>query len=406
MSAILEGIKILDLTRVVAGPMCTQILADMGATVYKIEKPGEGDDTRRMGPFLPDPATGQPSNDSALYLAYNRGKHSVTVDMATPEGAQLVRDLALRCDVVVENYKVGSLAKYGLDAVSLRGLKPTLIYCSVTGFGQTGPYAPKPAYDFILQGMAGPMSTCGLPDDEPGGGPMRTAIPMTDMVTGLYATIGILGALMHRQKTGEGQVIDAAMLDATVAFNGHLAVGYLMNGKVPQRVGNTNPIASPSEVFECAEGRIIISAGNNQQFQRMCTVLGAPDMPSDPRFATNMQRIAHRRELQAALQTLVHGQPRARLLEQLSAANVPAGPLNDMAQVFTNPQTQHRQMVVELPHSSGQTVRLVRSPLNWSASPVTHKAPPRLGEHSLQALRDELGLSDAQVAGLVARGVV
>ena len=406
MSAILEGIKILDLTRVVAGPMCTQILADMGATVYKIEKPGEGDDTRRMGPFLPDPATGQPSNDSALYLAYNRGKHSVTVDIATPEGAQLVRDLALRCDVVVENYKVGSLAKYGLDAASLRGLKPALIYCSVTGFGQTGPDAPKPAYDFILQGMAGPMSTCGLPDDEPGGGPMRTAIPMTDMVTGLYATIGILGALMHRQKTGEGQVIDAAMLDATVAFNGHLAVGYLMNGKVPQRVGNTNPIASPSEVFECAEGRIIISAGNNQQFQRMCTVLGAPDMPTDPRFATNMQRIAHRRELQAALQTLVHGQPRARLLEQLSAANVPAGPLNDMAQVFTNPQTQHRQMVVELPHSSGQTVRLVRSPLNWSASPVTHKAPPRLGEHSLQALRDELGLSEAQVAGLVARGVV
>ena len=196
------------------------------------------------------------------------------------------------------------------------------------------------------------------------------------------------------------------MLDATVAFNGHLAVGYLMNGKVPQRVGNTNPIASPSEVFECAEGRIIISAGNNQQFQRMCTVLGAPDMPTDPRFATNMQRIAHRRELQDALQTLVHGQPRARLLEQLSAANVPAGPLNDMAQVFTNPQTQHRQMVVELPHSSGQTVRLVRSPLNWSASPVMHHPPPRLGEHSLQALREELGLSDAQLEGLVRRGVV
>lgn len=406
MSTILEGIKVLDLTRVIAGPMCTQILADMGATVYKIEKPGEGDDTRRMGPFLHDPVTGEPLNDSALYLAYNRGKQSVTVDIATEEGAQLVRDLALRCDVVIDNYKVGSLAKYGLDADSLRRLKPQLICCSITGFGQTGPYAPQPAYDFILQGMAGPMSTCGLPDEQPGGGPMRTAIPMTDMVTGLYATIGILGALMHRAHTGEGQMIDAAMLDATVAFNGHLAVGYLMSGKAPQRVGNTNPIASPSEVFECADGRIIIAAGNNGQFQQMCTVLGAPDMPSDPRFATNMQRIAHRSELREALQAKVLDKPRAQLLEQLGQAGVPAGPINDMAQVFADPQTQHRELVVALPHSSGQDVRLVRSPLNLSASPVTHRAPPRLGEHSVQTLRDELGLSEAQVAGLKHRGII
>jgi crotonobetainyl-CoA:carnitine CoA-transferase CaiB-like acyl-CoA transferase len=250
------------------------------------------------------------------------------------------------------------------------------------------------------------MSTCGLPDDQPGGGPMRTAIPMTDMVTGLYATIGILGALMHRQKTGEGQAIDAAMLDATVAFNGHLAVGYLMSGKAPQRVGNTNPIASPSEVFDCADGLIIIAAGNNGQFQQLCAVLGAPDMPADPRFATNMQRITHRSELRGALQALVRGRSRAQLLQQLSDATVPAGPINNMAQVFADPQTQHRQMVVELPHSSGQTVRVVRSPLNFSAAPVTHRAPPRLGEHSLQTLREELGLTDAQVAGLVARGVV
>ena len=406
MSPILEGIKILDLTRVIAGPMCTQILADMGATVYKIEKPGEGDDTRRMGPFLHDPVTGEALNDSALYLAYNRGKQSVTVDIATEEGAQLVRDLALRCDVVIDNYKVGSLAKYGLDADSLRRLKPELICCSITGFGQTGPYAPQPAYDFILQGMAGPMSTCGLPDEQPGGGPMRTSIPMTDMVTGLYASIGILGALMHRQKTGEGQTIDAAMLDATVAFNGHLAVGYLMSGKAPQRVGNTNPIASPSEVFECADGRIIIAAGNNGQFQQMCAVLGAPDMPTDPRFATNMQRIAHRSALREALQALVRDQPRAQLLTQLSAANVPAGPINDMAQVFADPQTQHRKLVVELPHNSGQNVRLVRSPLNFSASPVAHRAPPRLGEHSVQTLREELGLSQAQVEGLLHKGII
>ena len=406
MSPILEGIKVLDLTRVIAGPMCTQILADMGATVYKIEKPGEGDDTRRMGPFLHDPVTGDALNDSALYLAYNRGKQSITVDIATEEGAQLVRDLALRCDVVIDNYKVGSLAKYGLDADSLRRLKPELICCSITGFGQTGPYAPQPAYDFILQGMAGPMSTCGLPDEQPGGGPMRTSIPMTDMVTGLYASIGILGALMHRQKTGEGQTIDAAMLDATVAFNGHLAVGYLMSGKAPQRVGNTNPIASPSEVFDCVDGRIIIAAGNNGQFQQMCAVLGAPDMPTDPRFATNMQRIAHRSALREALQALVRDQPRAQLLTQLSAANVPAGPINDMAQVFADPQTQHRQLVVELPHSSGHNVRLVRSPLNFSASPVAHRAPPRLGEHSVQTLREELGLSEAQVAGLLHKGII
>ena len=402
----LTHIKVLDLSRVLAGPWAGQILADLGASVIKVERPGAGDDTRVWGPpFLKD-EHGVDTTHATYFTACNRNKRSITIDIAKPEGQEIIRKMALQSDILVENFKVGGLAHYGLDYESLKAINPKLIYCSITGFGQTGPYAPQPAYDFILQGMAGPMSTCGLPDEQPGGGPMRTSIPMTDMVTGLYASIGILGALMHRQKTGEGQTIDAAMLDATVAFNGHLAVGYLMSGKAPQRVGNTNPIASPSEVFECADGRIIIAAGNNGQFQQMCAVLGAPDMPTDPRFATNMQRIAHRSALREALQALVRDQPRTQLLTQLSAANVPAGPINDMAQVFADPQTQHRQMVVELPHSSGQNVRLVRSPLNFSASPVSHRAPPRLGEHSVQTLREELGLSEAQVKGLARKGII
>ncbi|MEK7321344.1 MAG: CoA transferase, partial [Pseudomonadota bacterium] len=244
MSAILQGIKVLDLTRVVAGPWATQNLADMGATVYKIEKPGDGDDTRRMGPFLTD-VDGNVTNDSAFFLCCNRGKQSVTVDISQPEGAELVRQLAAQCDVVVENYKAGSLKKYGLDYESIRALRPDIIYCSVTGFGPDGPYAPRPAYDFILQGMAGLMSTCGQPDGTPGAAPMRTAIPLTDILTGLYASVALMGALYHRQATGEGQFIDAAMIDAAVAANGHLALGYHMTGKVPQRAGNSNPVASP-----------------------------------------------------------------------------------------------------------------------------------------------------------------
>ncbi|MGS1009731.1 CaiB/BaiF CoA transferase family protein [Achromobacter anxifer] len=402
---ILEGVKVLDLTRVIAGPLCTQILADMGATVYKIERPGEGDDTRRMGPFLPD-GQGGDSNDSALYLAYNRGKHSVTIDISTPEGSKLAHDLAMRCDIVMENYKVGTLAKYGLDYATLAAQKPGLVYCSLTGFGQSGPYAQRAAYDFILQGLAGVMSTCGHAEGTPGGEPMRTAIPITDVVTGLYAAIAILGALLHQRQTGMGQHVDASMLDASVALNGHLAVGYLMTGQLPARQGNTNPIAAPSEVFACADGRMILAAGNNIQFSAMCDVLERPDLGADPRFATNALRVAHRTELRDLLAPSLAGRRRADLFPLFDRAGVPSGPINDLSQVFEDPQTRHRQLALSQPHARGGDAPMLRSPLDFSATPVRYGPAPTLGQHSLEVLSLELGLDDVRLADLRSRAII
>lgn len=402
---ILEGVKVLDLTRVIAGPLCTQILADMGATVYKIERPGEGDDTRRMGPFLPD-GQGRDSNDSALYLAYNRGKHSVTVDISTPEGAELVRDLALRCDVFMENYKVGTLAKYGLDHAALAAVKPALVYCSLTGFGQDGPYARRPAYDFILQGLAGVMSTCGHAEGAPGGEPMRTAIPITDVVTGLYAAIAILGAVLHQRQCGMGQFVDASMLDASVALNGHLAVGYLMSGQLPGRQGNTNPIAAPSEVFACTDGRLILAAGNDTQFRALCQILDQPELASDPRFLTNALRVVHRIELRDLLAPRLAGRRRADLFPIFDRAGVPSGPINDLSQVFEDPQTRHRQLALSQPHARGCDAPMLRSPLDFSATPVRYGPAPMLGQHSLDVLRGELGLDDARLADLRSRAII
>ncbi|WOP16807.1 CoA transferase [Ottowia sp. SB7-C50] len=404
--ALLHGVKVLDLTRVIAGPLCTQVLADMGATVYKIEKPGEGDDTRRMGPFLPDAASGGDSNDSALYLAYNRGKRSITLDIATPEGATLARQLAAQCDVVVENYKAGSLARYGLDEPSIRALRPDIVYCSVTGFGPDGPYAARPAYDFILQGLAGVMSTCGQPDGTPGAGAMRTAIPITDVVTGLYATIGILGALHHRRETGQGQHVDAAMLDASVALNGHLALGYLMTGKVPARIGNTNPIASPSEVFDCADGQLIVAAGNNGQFTALCGVLGRPEYVSDLRFSTNVQRVQHRAALRDLLAPLLRQRARAELLAAFEQAGVPCGPINDMAQVFEDPQTRHRELAFTLPHGRGTDVPSLRNPIRYSQTPLHYRAAPMLGQDSDEVLAQALGLDADALGDLRKRGII
>lgn len=402
---ILEGVKVLDLTRVIAGPLCTQILADMGAIVYKIERPGEGDDTRRMGPFLPD-AHGDDSNDSALYLAYNRGKRSVTIDISTPEGAALARDLAMRCDIVMENYKVGTLAKYGLDYATLAERKPGLVYCSLTGFGQNGPYAQRAAYDFILQGLAGVMSTCGHADDAPGGGPMRTAIPITDVVTGLYAAIAILGALLHQRRTGTGQYVDTSMLDASVALSGHLAVGYLMTGRLPARQGNTNPIAAPSEVFACVDGRMILAAGNNAQFHALCEVLDRQDLAADPRFASNASRVAHRTELRDLLAPLLAARRRADLFPLFNRAGVPAGPINDLAQVFEDPQTRHRRLALSVPHGRGCDTPTLRSPLDFSATPVHYGPAPMLSQHSTEVLRDELGLEPAHLEELRARAII
>ena len=401
MPQIFKDLKVLDLTRVVAGPMCTQNLADMGATVYKIERPGEGDDTRRMGPFETDKAHPR----SVVYLSYNRGKQSITVDIATPEGAQVVRDLVAQCDVLVENYKVGTLQRYGLDYDSLSAINPRLVYCSITGFGQTGPSAGVAAYDFILQGMAGPMSVCGQPDGTPGAAPMRSSLPVTDVITGLYATSAITSALYHRERTGEGQYIDMAMLDASVAFMGHFATAYLMTGSIATRVGNTNPIAAPSQLFACADGHLIIAAGNNKQWVSLCGVLGLDALPADPRFLTNVLRCENRKDLGEALEPLLATLERGPLLAKLQAAGVPAGPVNDMAQVFADAQAQFRELAIAVPHDQGE-VRMARSPYRFSKTPVRHRPSPALGEHTDAVLMADLGLSAEQIAGLRERGVL
>jgi crotonobetainyl-CoA:carnitine CoA-transferase CaiB-like acyl-CoA transferase len=404
--SILKDIRVLDLTRVIAGPWCTQVLADLGAEVIKVERPDGGDDTRRVKPFVHG-ANGQATDDSAFFMGANRGKQSITVDIASDEGAALIRELALQCDVFIENYKVGSLKKYGLDYESICAIKPSIIYCSVTGFGQDGPYAARPAYDSVMQAMCGLMSTCGLPDGEPGAGPMRSAVPIADIFTGLYAAIGILAALMHRQTTGEGQFIDAAMVDVATAINGHLALGYLMTGQVPQRQGNNNPITAPSEVFKASDGYFTMSAGNNGQFLSLLAALGLDaQLAQDPRFVNNIERIKHRSALHDVLQACTHSRPVKALIDSLSKSNVPCAPIYDMKQLFDDPHVQHRDLVLQVPHASGVNVPVLRSPLHLSASPVEHRAPPMLGQHTEQVLRERLGMSDSQIARLKDQRVV
>jgi len=395
---ILSDIKVLDLTRVVAGPWCTQVLADLGADVIKVERPGEGDDTRRVSPYVTG-ADGKQTADSAFFMGSNRGKRSVTVDIATPQGAQMIRELAARCDVFIENYKVGGLQRYGLDHESLRIANPGLIYCSVTGFGQSGPYAARPAYDSVMQAMCGLMSTCGVPDGEPGAGPMRSAVPIADIFTGLYAAIAILGAIIQRSQTGKGQFIDAAMVDVTTAINGHLALGYLMTGAVPQRQGNSNPITAPSEVFRASDGFFTMSAGNASQFDSMLKVLELDaTIASESRFANNIERIRNRPALHEILEARTTDRAVGHWIERLSAAGVPCAPIYDMKQLFDDPHVRHRDLVLHLPHASGVDVPVLRSPLHLSSAPVQHRAPPMLGQHTDEVLRQELGKSDDDIA--------
>lgn len=381
-------------------------MADMGATVYKIERPVVGDDSRHMG-RLPEVQPGQkPIGAAMTFLAYNRGKHSITIDITEPEGASLVRELASHCDVMIENFKSGSLAKLGLDYRAIQKINPAIIYCSLTGFGHDGPYANRPAYDFILQGMAGPMSTCGQPDGAPGAAPMRTSMPTTDLITGLYMNVAIVSALYHRLNTGEGQYIEATLLDASVAYNGHLAVSYLNSGIVPRREGNANPIAAPSDVFACADGHLIIAAGNDNQFRQLCQALEMPELVNDSRFATNPSRIANRQALDEQMRAQVLKKPKAYWLDRLQAHGVPSGPINDMREVFEDAAVKHRQIAVDVPHPGGANLTLVRNPIRFAKTPVVHRAPPELGEHTDDVLRQELGLTDAQLAGLRDKGIL
>ncbi len=407
MAAALDGIVVLDLSRVLAGPWCGQILADLGATVIKVERPGAGDDTRAWGPPYLKDAEGHDTTEAAYYLAANRGKQSLTLDMASEKGAAICRELAAKADIVIENYKVGGLKKYGLDYDSLKAANPALIYCSITGFGQTGPYAPRAGYDFVIQGLCGFMSITGERDDLPGGGPQKAGVAITDLTTGLYSTIAILAALQHRNNTGEGQYIDMCLSDSAVALMANMNMNYLTSGVPPKRYGNAHPNLLPYQVFDTADDPIIIAIGNDGQFRRWCELAGAPELADDERFATNPSRIRNREALIERVIALMKEHPRAWWVEHLEKLGVPYGVVNNFAQVFEDPHIQARGMQFAMDHPAAGTVPMVRSPVNLKGSPpVYRRPPPMLGEHSESVLRDILGKSEEEIAALREAGVV
>ena len=406
MSAqILSGIRVLDLTRVLAGPWCTQSLADMGATVYKIERPGSGDEMRASPPFLPD-RNGQPTRDTPSFLCVNRGKRSLTIDMTQPQGQVLLRDLARQCDVLVENFKVGDLKRHGLDYASLRALHPSLIYCSITGYGQDGPLAAQPGYDPVFQAISGIMSTCGRPDDQPGGGPMRSMLPLVDVMTGMTATSAVLAALLHRQRTGEGQCLDIALLDVAMAANVHLGQNYLSTGRQPRRAGNGSLLFAPSNCYPCEDGHILIQIGNDAQWERLCKALGREDWLADPRYASNAQRVTGSGDLDNALSEQTRQHRKQALADRLGAAGVPCGPVNTLEQAYDHPQARHRGLRMTVDHPVHGEVAMTRSPLRFSRTPVQYRPSPALGADTADVLREQLGLDDAALDRLHAAGVV
>ncbi|VWC78262.1 L-carnitine dehydratase/bile acid-inducible protein F [Burkholderia contaminans] len=403
----LSHIRVLDLTRVLAGPWCAQTLADFGADVIKVERPGAGDDTRHWGPPYLKDADGADTAEAAYYLAANRNKRSVTVDIATPEGQQIVRELAAQSDVVLENYKVGQLKKYGLDYDSLRAVNPDLVYCSVTGFGQTGPYAHRAGYDFIIQGIGGFMSITGERDGEPGGGPQKAGVAIADLATGLYSTIAVLAALAHRDRTGEGQYIDMALLDVQVALLANMNTNFLASGKPPVRWGNAHPNIVPYQTFQTRDGWIIVAVGNDGQFRKFVEAGGRPELADDERFATNPSRVRHRDTLVPILAEMVKARDKADWIGALEAAGVPCGPINDLDEVFDNEQVVARGMQVSLPHPCGADAKLVRNPIRMSATPPEARtAPPLLGAQTDDVLRDMLGYDDAKIATLRAKQAI
>jgi crotonobetainyl-CoA:carnitine CoA-transferase CaiB-like acyl-CoA transferase len=397
----LTGIRVLDLTRVLAGPWCTQNLADLGAEVIKIERPGAGDDTRAWGPpYLKDEA-GNDTTEAAYYLSANRNKMSVALDIASPRGAELVRELALQSDILVENFKVGGLKKYGLDYESLKAINPRLIYCSITGFGQTGPYASRPGYDFMIQGMGGLMSITGERDDLPGGGPQKAGVAVADLMTGMYSTVGILAALLERANSGLGQHIDMALLDCQVSMMANQNLNFMTSGVAPQRAGNAHQNLVPYQVFAAADGHLIVAVGNDSQFRNYCGAIGLPELSADPRFSTNPQRVKNRTELVPLLAERMATGARDHWLAALEAVGVPAGPINTLDQVYEDPHVLARQMKRELPHPAAGKVPMAASPLKFSDSPVEYRRPPpMLGEHTAQVLAEKLGLSAEDIQAL------
>lgn len=407
MKSALSHLKVLDLSRVFAGPWATQNLADLGAEIIKIERPGRGDDTRAWGPpFLKD-QHGSETKDSSYFLSVNRGKKSVTVDISTPEGQEIIRELAKDVDVVIENYKVGTLARYGLAWCDLNKVNPRLIYCSITGFGQSGPLADLPGYDYVFQGMGGLMSLTGLPESSPGGEPMKVGVAISDLTTGMYAATAILAAIEQRRVSGVGQHIDLALLDCTVALSSYMAMNYFLSGKVPLRQGNAHSNMVPYQVFKCKDGSLIIAVGNDSQFASLCNVLGVPAFGQDPRFSSAGQRNRNRDQLIPALAEVLMTKTMDEWVALLQPANVPCGPIYNLAQVFENEQVKHREMLQPLPHSAGVDVPSVVNPIRLSETPIQYtRSAPQLGEHNAEILKGRLGFSEEKLNKLKEKGII
>ncbi len=400
----LANIRVLDLTRVLAGPWCTQNLADLGADVIKVERPGSGDDTRGWGPPYLKDQSGDPTTEAAYYLSANRNKRSLALDFTSDVGREVILELARKADILVENYKVGGLKKYGLDYESLRQINPRLIYCSITGFGQTGPYATRPGYDYIIQGMGGLMSITGEHDDLPGGGPQKAGVAVADLMTGMYSTVAILAALNERHSSGLGQYIDMALLDCQVAMLANQNLNYMTSGQAPKRAGNAHQNLVPYQVFEVEDGHLILAVGNDSQFASLCQLINMPELAQDDRYRKNTGRVVNRESLIPLLATVMKTRKRDDWLADFEANNIPAGPINTIDQVYEDPQVVARELRLDLPHPLAGSTPMTASPLRLSETPVQYRhAPPTLGQHSEEILRDELGWSDEQIAQLLAR---
>jgi crotonobetainyl-CoA:carnitine CoA-transferase CaiB-like acyl-CoA transferase len=407
MAGPLSHVRVLDLSRVLAGPWAGQNLADLGAEVIKVERPKVGDDSRAFGPPWVKDKEGRETKDSAYFTSANRGKKSITVNVAKPEGQALIRALARECDVLIENYKHGDLARYGLGYDDLKSANPRLVYCSVTGFGQTGPYRERPGYDFMIQGMGGMMSVTGEPDGTPGGGPQRAGVPIADIITGMYASIAICAALASRAETGKGQHLDLALLDSQIALLAYQNTNYFSTGTPPRRIGNLHPNIVPYQPFRSSDGEVIVACGNDNLFRKFCDAAGCPELSTDPRFANNGKRVENRAEMTRLIQEIFRKKNTAEWLALLESAGVPNGPINDIAQVFEEPQVKARGVKILLDHAAAGKLPLVASPMRFSGTPLEYRLPPPLlGEHTDQILKEFLKLNETEIAKLRVDGIV
>ena len=403
----LSHIRVLDLSRVLAGPWCTQNLADLGADVIKVERPVVGDDTRHWGPPFAKDAQGNDTAESAYFICINRNKRSITVDISKPEGQEIIRELAKESDIVIENYKVDDLMKYGLDYESLRSIKPDLIYCSITGFGQTGPYAHRPGYDFIIQGMGGFMSVTGEADEFEGASPQKSGVAIADIFTGMYATTAILAAVVHRDKTGEGQYIDMSLLDTQIAVMANVSSAYLTSGNVPGRWGNASPIIVPYQTFPTSDGWMIVAAGNDSQYRHFVSAGGEEHLADNPLFKSNPLRVEHRKKLIPLLEVMTRKKTKSEWIALLEKANVPCGPINNFKEVFENEQVIARKVQINVPHPTVGNMKLVASPMKLSKTPTeVRMAPPTLGQHTAEILHERLKLTDESIASLRDKGII